>query len=168
MSMLESISDIVAIIRDVIIILGLIGMILGLVTVLAIASQFVTAAGDMGLVPALMTSAAGSGVMPGGIPGMPAGASGSMSGGSSASGATYAPDATTMQLFGEISEAGNAGDMTTTMQKLEELKMHFESNGWDDAAQLTEEMTQAFESGDQATAQAKANELMGLFGMEPQ
>lgn len=160
MGALETISDLVAIIRDVLIIIVIIGMVLGVLSAIAMVSQLSSQmAAEGGMLPFLIGSVLGGGM------GMPSEMTPqqmqqyytAMGGGK------YEMDATTQKLINEVGEAYSANDTELAIQKLDDLKSHFQSKGWNDAAELTEDIKQATIAGNQQMVEMKAMQLSMLF-----
>lgn len=149
MSALENISDLVAIVRDVLIIVVVILMVLSAISVISLVSQLGSKLSSGGLPLGLISSMIGGGGLPSGL----------IQGGQG----KYDMDATTQELISDLGEAFESGNTAALTQKLDILEQHFQSKGWNDAAQLTDEIKQAYAKGDLTTVQIKGAQLASLF-----
>jgi hypothetical protein len=155
MGKLETLRDVLAIIRDFLLIIVLLGLIIGtaiLVLLLMNLMQAVQAGGLSGILPM--------------VGGLVAGKMGPDSGSSYSgtySSAKYDMDSKTQQIFTEIGDAMNTQDMMTVSSKLDELENHFKSKNMNDAADLANKIKSAMLSGNMSAIQTYGSQLMGLF-----
>ncbi|PIU21049.1 MAG: hypothetical protein COT15_04315 [Candidatus Diapherotrites archaeon CG08_land_8_20_14_0_20_34_12] len=161
MGKLETLRDVMSIIRDFLLILCLLGLLVGLFVVIPFLITMSNTVQTQGL----------AGIMPM-IGSLVAGQMGSTSGANS-SGYSYAKggqgkytmDATTQQIFSDLSTAMDNQDLAGVSSKLDELESHFKSKGMGDAADLTKKTKTSMMSGDMTGAQTYGTQLMNLFNM---
>ena len=152
MGKLETLRDVMAIIRDFLLIIVLFGLIVGIVLLGMLL---------MGLINTIQTQGL-SGILPL-VGGMAAGSLGNSGSSSSYAQGKYTMDSETQQIFTELSDAMNSQDVVALSTKLDELEKHFTGKGMTDAADLTKKVKTSMMTGDIAGAQEYGTQLFSLF-----